>query len=147
MEARSILKEDDAPTASALAHRYPVGHGVNLEALRAYRLQRVRDQLRQRDVAACLLFDPINIRYATDVTNMQVWTLHNPARYLFVPVEGPVVLAGSHARNHVAYMPNMNWFGGYGEGLGMTPEQQHQAFLSRLLLMLGSFVIMCLLLF
>eukprot|EP01026_Neomeris_dumetosa_P068115 TRINITY_DN66613_c0_g1_i2.p3 TRINITY_DN66613_c0_g1~~TRINITY_DN66613_c0_g1_i2.p3 ORF type:complete len:150 (-),score=11.94 TRINITY_DN66613_c0_g1_i2:591-1040(-) len=28
-----------------------------------------------------------------------------------------------------------------------TPEQQHQAFLSRLLLMLGSFVIMCLLLF
>lgn len=60
---------------------------------------------------------------------------------------GPVVLAGSHARNHVAYMPNMNWFGGYGEGLAMTPEQQHQAFLSRLLLMLGSFVIMCLLLF
>jgi len=35
--------------------------------------------------------------------------------------------------------------GGYAEPL--TPEQQHQAFLSRLLLMLGSFVIMCLLLF
>lgn len=34
--------------------------------------------------------------------------------------------------------------GGYAEPL--TPEQQHQAFLSRLLLMLGSFVIMCLLL-
>jgi E3 ubiquitin-protein ligase RNF5 len=34
---------------------------------------------------------------------------------------------------------------GYVEAL--TPEQQHQAFLSRLLLMLGSFVIMCLLLF
>ena len=36
---------------------------------------------------------------------------------------------------------------GYGEGLAMTPGQQHQAFLSRLLLLLGSFVIMCLLLF
>lgn len=35
--------------------------------------------------------------------------------------------------------------GAYVEAL--TPEQQHQAFLSRLLLMLGSFVIMCLLLF
>lgn len=39
-----------------------------------------------------------------------------------------------------------------GQGQGgmaepLTPEQQHQAFLSRLLLMLGSFVIMCLLLF
>lgn len=34
-----------------------------------------------------------------------------------------------------------------GHGAAMTPEQQHQAFLSRLLLLLGSFVILCLLLF
>lgn len=34
-----------------------------------------------------------------------------------------------------------------GQGAPMTPEQQHQAFLSRLLLLLGSFVILCLLLF
>ncbi|KAL4436132.1 hypothetical protein ABPG77_005580 [Micractinium sp. CCAP 211/92] len=39
---------------------------------------------------------------------------------------------------------NGNGNGGYEP---LTPEQQHQAFLSRLLLMLGSFVIMCLLLF
>ena len=45
---------------------------------------------------------------------------------------------------HVAYMPNIGLFrGGYGEVL--TPEQQHQAFLSRLLLLLGSVVIICLL--
>ena len=36
---------------------------------------------------------------------------------------------------------------GGGHGGAMTPEQQHQAFLSRLLLLLGSFVILCLLLF
>ncbi|CAD7698501.1 unnamed protein product [Ostreobium quekettii] len=36
---------------------------------------------------------------------------------------------------------------GGGHGSAMTPEQQHQAFLSRLLLLLGSFVILCLLLF
>lgn len=42
-------------------------------------------------------------------------------------------------------LQNGNGNGGYTEPL--TPEQQHQAFLSRLLLMLGSFVIMCLLLF
>lgn len=42
-------------------------------------------------------------------------------------------------------LQNGNGNGGYAEPL--TPEQQHQAFLSRLLLMLGSFVIMCLLLF
>jgi hypothetical protein len=37
--------------------------------------------------------------------------------------------------------------GAGGGGDTMGPEQQHQVFLSRLLLMLGSFVIMCLLLF
>lgn len=36
---------------------------------------------------------------------------------------------------------------GGSHGSAMTPEQQHQAFLSRLLLLLGSFVILCLLLF
>lgn len=107
MGARDFLNEDDVASSAgtepaALAYRYPAGHGVNLEALRAYRLQRVRDQLRGRDVNACLLFDPINIRYATDVTNMQVWTLHNPARYLLVPAEGPVVLFDYHNCEHLS---------------------------------------------
>jgi E3 ubiquitin-protein ligase RNF5 len=53
-------------------------------------------------------------------------------------------LPGGMSRSQVGYMPNISVFGsGYGEG--MTPEQQHQAFLSRLLLMLGSVVIVCLL--
>jgi E3 ubiquitin-protein ligase RNF5 len=38
-------------------------------------------------------------------------------------------------------------YGGAMYGEPLSPEQQQQAFLSRLLLMLGSFVIMCLLLF
>ena len=65
---------------------------------------------------------------------------------------GPVVLgrgSGGSGGNHEGFMPVVSWFGGVGDfgTVGMTPEQQHQAFLSRLLLMLGSFVIMCLLLF
>ena len=42
-------------------HRAP-----DMGRLRAYRLARVREQLRKRDLAGCLLFDPVNIRYATD---------------------------------------------------------------------------------
>ena len=60
--------------------------------MRAYRLERLRAELTKRDLAGCLLCDPLNIRYATDVANMQVWCLHNPARYVFVATEGPVVL-------------------------------------------------------
>lgn len=56
------------------------------------RLAKVRAQLAELDYAAALLSDPINIRYATGSRNMAVWTLHAPGRYVFVPVEGPVVL-------------------------------------------------------
>lgn len=71
-------------------------------ALRAYRLGRVREQLRQRDYAGILLYDPLNIRYATDTSNMQVWTMHNKVRYAFVPTEGPVVLFDFHNCAHLS---------------------------------------------
>ena len=65
---------------------------VDMRVLRAGRLERVRAQLRARDYAGCLLYDPINIRYALGARNMAVWTLHNAARYAFIPTEGPAVL-------------------------------------------------------
>ncbi|MCP4330174.1 MAG: aminopeptidase P family protein [Alphaproteobacteria bacterium] len=46
----------------------------------------------RRVIAACILFDPVNVRYATGARNMQVFHQRNPARYLFLPVEGRVVL-------------------------------------------------------
>lgn len=64
----------------------------DLSRMRAARLTRVREQLRQSDVAGVLLYDPINVRYACDSTNMQVWAMHNACRYLFVATEGPVIL-------------------------------------------------------
>lgn len=56
------------------------------------RLAKVRAELSKFDYAAALLSDPINIRYATGSRNMAVWTMHAPGRYVFVPVQGPVVL-------------------------------------------------------
>ena len=56
------------------------------------RLGRLREKIADYDCGAGLFYDPINIRYATGTTNMQVYGLHNPCRYAFVPVEGPVVL-------------------------------------------------------
>ena len=65
---------------------------IDLVAVRRYRLDRVRAEMARRDIAACLLFDPVNIRYATGARNMQVFSQRNPARYLMLPVEGPVIL-------------------------------------------------------
>ncbi len=65
---------------------------VDLAAVRAYRLGRVRAQMAAHGLDACILVDPVNIRYATGARNMQVFHSRNPARYLFVPQSGPVVL-------------------------------------------------------
>ncbi len=62
------------------------------ERLDLGRLARLRHAIAQTDCAAGLFYDPINIRYATGTSNMQVYGLHNPCRYVFVPVEGPVTL-------------------------------------------------------
>jgi len=65
---------------------------IDLEAVRLYRLDRVRAQMADYALDACILLDPINIRYATGARNMLVFHQRNPARYLFVPQSGPVVL-------------------------------------------------------
>ncbi|HTZ76576.1 MAG TPA: Xaa-Pro peptidase family protein [Stellaceae bacterium] len=65
---------------------------IDQKKLRAYRLERLRGELRRRDYMGCLLTDPLNIRYATGSRNMQIWSMHSPGRWAFVPTEGPVVL-------------------------------------------------------
>ena len=65
---------------------------LNSARLRQYRNERVRAELRKHDYAAGLFCDAINVRYVTGSRNMQVWTLRNPARYVFVAAEGPTVM-------------------------------------------------------
>ncbi|WP_191601583.1 M24 family metallopeptidase [Marinomonas algicola] len=72
-----------------------------LQAAQKYRLARVKQQLVEHDCGAILLYDPVNIRYATDSSNMQVWTLHNFARYTLVFAEGPVIHWEFHNCEHL----------------------------------------------
>ncbi|WP_423922652.1 M24 family metallopeptidase [Candidatus Poriferisodalis sp.] len=100
----------DEPPAWLLDHTdlnmHALGPGPELEAewiaaglelpdrsaMRRYRLGRVREQLRAADCDAALLYDPLNIRYATDTTNMSLWTMHNAVRFAVVNTDGPVVV-------------------------------------------------------
>lgn len=63
-----------------------------LARARAWRLGRLREQMVAADVAGLLLYDPINIRYAFDSSNMMVWTAHNPVRYALILNGGPAIL-------------------------------------------------------
>jgi len=58
--------------------------------------------MKKRDIAACVVVDAVNIRYATDSRNMQVFMSRNPARYVFIPLEGPVVLFEFEGCHHLS---------------------------------------------
>src|ERR671933_1598387 len=75
-----------------LLDQLEAGEPIDLAAVRSYRLGRVREQMAAYGMDACVLVDPVNIRYATGARNMQVFHSRNPARYLFVPESGPVIL-------------------------------------------------------
>ena len=64
----------------------------NLQAMRRHRLDRLVAALGERDFGGILMFDPLNIRYATDSTNMQLWNTHNPFRACLVTPDGYMVL-------------------------------------------------------
>ena len=65
---------------------------TDLDAVRLYRLGRIRQELARHDYAGGLFFDPINTRYATDATNMQIWCTHYETRCVLVMTAGPTVL-------------------------------------------------------
>lgn len=65
---------------------------VDVPRMRQDHLDRLQAELQQRDLGGILLYDPINVRYAKDCRNMQIWTMHNSARYCFVPAEGKAVI-------------------------------------------------------
>ena len=64
---------------------------IDFDKLRSYRLDRVRNELKKNNIEACILFDPVNVRYALDTVNMSVYNMHNLTRYCFIPVDGPTI--------------------------------------------------------
>ncbi|MDE0983790.1 MAG: Xaa-Pro peptidase family protein [Yoonia sp.] len=64
----------------------------NLPAMRAFRHKRLTDAVNARGYGGILMFDPLNIRYATDSTNMQLWNTHNAFRACLVCADGYMVM-------------------------------------------------------
>ncbi|MEL6522299.1 MAG: dimethylsulfonioproprionate lyase DddP [Pseudomonadota bacterium] len=81
------------PTQLAFAEWAAAGLTLpNLAKMREYRWQRLTQHIVDRDYAGLLMFDPLNIRYATDSTNMQLWNTHNPFRAVLLCADGYMVI-------------------------------------------------------
>src|SRR5688572_10328803 len=60
----------------ALAEREWAALGLDapdMGTARRWRLSRIRAELKARDLAGIVVYDPLNVRYATDSTDMQLW--------------------------------------------------------------------------
>ena len=75
---------------------------ATLKKARAYRKRRLVEKLREHDCAAILLYDPVNIRYALDISNMQLWTTHNAANYAVIGADGYAIAFEFGKSEHVA---------------------------------------------
>jgi Xaa-Pro aminopeptidase len=65
---------------------------AKIEKIQSFRLNQIKKWLEFQDFGAIVLFDPVNIRYATGSRNMQVWTMHNFCRYAVVFQSGRIVM-------------------------------------------------------
>lgn len=78
-----------------LAYREWAAAGLtlpDLTSMREYRWQRLTQHIVERNYGGLLVFDPLNIRYATDSTNMQLWNTHNPFRAVLLCADGYMVM-------------------------------------------------------
>ncbi|GGX48249.1 peptidase M24 [Tateyamaria omphalii] len=81
------------PTQLAFAEWEAAGLQLpNLANMREYRWRRLTQHIVDRGYAGLLMFDPLNIRYATDSTNMQLWNTHNPFRAVLLCADGHMVI-------------------------------------------------------
>ena len=88
---RKILSETQ-PIKKYISKKKLREDEIDFDKLRSYRLDRVRNELKKNNIEACILFDPVNVRYALDTVNMSVYNMHNLTRYCFIPVDGPTIL-------------------------------------------------------
>ena len=64
----------------------------DLAAMRQYRVERTMNQLAEMGYDGIIVTDPMNIRYVSDTTNMQVWVMHNATRYAWLGTDGHVIV-------------------------------------------------------
>ncbi|REC58615.1 aminopeptidase P family protein [Rhodosalinus sediminis] len=103
-EALTDSEPDDIPVvpSAPTGNTDPIPQAFDPKRLRAGRLTRLRTMMAEEGYAALVLFDPNNQRYATGSRNMFGYFLRNSTRYIYVPLQGPVILFEYPGSAHVS---------------------------------------------
>ncbi len=123
--ADSLVSDDDWSDL----HRYQRIPQIDFSRLYDYRLGRLKSALRDAEASMCVLVNPISLRYAVDYRNYALYQSHIPTTYLFVPVDGPLVIHGAYdpspAVEHVRRGRPISFFDGgteLGEFAGLLAD-------------------------
>ena len=92
MKTNRKISPDLKPKVNYITKKRLKENEINFDNLRSYRLNRVKSELKKNNLEACILFDPVNVRYSLDTVNMSVYNMHNLTRYCFIPIDGPIIL-------------------------------------------------------
>ncbi|HEY7381381.1 MAG TPA: M24 family metallopeptidase [Gaiella sp.] len=100
---------------------------VDFARLRAYRMNRVQEMLRESSLGSLLLFDMNNIRYTTS-GHIGNWARDKLFRCVLVTRDTPPILwdIGSSAKQHQLYnpwLPVESWQAGLSSWRGAIPEE------------------------
>ena len=68
---RKILSENQ-PIKKYISKKRLREDEIDFDKLRSYRLDRVRNELKKNNIEACILFDPVNVRYALDLSLIHI---------------------------------------------------------------------------
>ena len=86
-----LVSEDDWSDLT----RIKPAPAIDIDRLHNHRLTRLRSCIQETGAAMCLLVNPVSLRYAVDYQAYALFQSHIPTAYLFVPVDGPVVIHGA----------------------------------------------------
>ena len=70
---------------------------IDRDRLYRYRSDRLRKAMREADVAALLMVNPVSLRYAVDYSTYALFQSRIPSTYLVISQEGPTILYGGYS--------------------------------------------------
>ena len=75
---------------------------IDVPRMRAWRRNRLREQIAAYGLDAVVLVEPLSIRYAAGVRNCTLFQMHIQTGYLFMPADGPVIYFDSQPGRETA---------------------------------------------
>lgn len=102
---------------------------IDFDALRDYRLGRVRAELARHQVDMAVLTNQLSLQYALDFHEYQLYQTRIPTMLGLIPVDGPIALSGAYNRDYkdvAEYLPSFA-LSQFDAGLDLTDKAREFA--------------------